>query len=61
MEFPCVVFVIDDNSYGLIVVLRFSLRSCPYAMLEPYVGLKMQDEEDRVHMKKTDEDGVEEG
>jgi hypothetical protein len=33
--------VTDDNLYGLMVALNFSYRFCPYAMLVPYVGLKV--------------------
>jgi hypothetical protein len=41
MEPPCVILVNDENPYGLMVALSFSYRFCPYAMLVPYVGLKV--------------------
>ena len=41
MEPPCVVLVIDDNPYGLMLALRFTCRTCPWARLEPFVGFKV--------------------
>jgi hypothetical protein len=38
---PCVVLIIDDNPYGLMVALSYMCRTCPYTMLEPYVGFKV--------------------
>ena len=41
MEPPCVVLVINDNPYGLMVALSYMCRSCPQAMLERLVGVKV--------------------
>ena len=34
---PCVVLVIDDILYGLMVALSYIGRICPYAFLEVHV------------------------
>jgi hypothetical protein len=36
-----VVLVINDNLYGLMVALSYMCRTCPYTMLEPFVGFKV--------------------
>jgi hypothetical protein len=41
IEPPCVVLVIDENRYGLMIALSLSYRFSPYEMLEPYVGFKV--------------------
>jgi hypothetical protein len=38
---PCVVLVINNNLYGLMFALSYICRTCPYTMLEPYVGFKV--------------------
>jgi hypothetical protein len=39
---PCVVLVINDNPYGIMVALSYMwFQGCPYTMLEPYVGFKV--------------------
>jgi hypothetical protein len=40
MEPPCVVSVIDDNPYGLMVVLSYMCKTS-HIMLEPYIGFKV--------------------
>jgi hypothetical protein len=38
---PCVILVINDNPYELMVALSYMCRTCPLTMLEPYVGFKV--------------------
>jgi hypothetical protein len=35
-----VVLVINDNPYGLMVALSYVCRTCPFTMLETFVGFK---------------------
>jgi hypothetical protein len=41
MDPPCVVLVIDDNPFELIIALSYICRTYPYKILEPYVGFKV--------------------
>jgi hypothetical protein len=38
---PCVVLVIYDNPYGLMIALSYICMTCPYTMFEPYVDFKV--------------------
>jgi hypothetical protein len=55
MEPPCVVLVIDDNPYRLMVTPSYVCRTYPYTMLEPYVGFKV------VRKRLCDDQGVIQG
>ena len=38
---PCLVLVIDDNLYGLMVALSYILRVCPWAFLGVHLLVSM--------------------
>jgi hypothetical protein len=38
---PMCGLVIDDNPYRLMVAPTYVCRTCPWTMLEPYVGFKL--------------------
>ena len=48
---PCVVLVINDNLYGLMVALSYPCRACPLAMLVHHVFVSSLKEEDKVMSK----------
>ena len=50
-EPSCVVLVINDNLYGLMVALSYPCRACPLAMLEHHVLVSRLKEEDKVMTK----------
>ena len=47
----CVLLVINDNLYGLMVALSYPCRACPLAMLEQHVLVSRLKEEDKVMTK----------
>ena len=48
---PCVVLVINDNFYGLMVALSYPCRACPLAMLVHHVLVSSLKEEDKMMTK----------
>ena len=50
-ESSCVVLVINDNLYGLMVALSYPCRACPLTMLEHHVLVSSLKEEDKVMTK----------
>ena len=50
-EPSCVVLVINDNLYGLMVALSYPCRACPLAMLEHHALVSRLKEEDKVMTK----------
>ena len=50
-EPSCVVLVINDNLYGLMVALSYPYRACPLAIHEHHVLVSRLKEEDKVMTK----------